>query len=344
MDRRFVITALSVVLALAVPASALAAAPTPSNGHPSWTTPNPTTTYKFDSSVAAWMKPLIQDVLDVQWDSPTTNNSAHVEFSHSSSADGTITVADATGLPACDNVTYWLGCADGSNHAAWKIWIRKSPSRPWCQVSNVTGCYDLERVLIHEAGHIGGYLGHNTADNNYLDTVMTIAPPKKGESGYNIHHLQRCDEATMQLLYGVKSISGPYADCFADIAGAGTSGLLPTLTSNGNGLGDCYGVSIPVSGRVSIKNTSAYNKLSDTNLAGRVVSFDRRVAGTTAWATNIATATTTASASGNNWTRSFTATSTGASVTYEYRAHFAGEAGVDAGYSPIFTMIWSQIC
>lgn len=343
MDRRFAITALSVVLALAVPASALAAAPTPVGSNaPNWA-PNASSKYHFDASVPASLKPALQDVLDVQWASPSTDNSRHVVFSYSASGAGTVVFADTTSVAAC-NAIAWLGCASGSGSAGWTIWLRKTPSHPWCQLSNVTGCYDIERILIHEAGHIGGFLDHNTADNSYLDTVMTIAPPKKGEAGYNIHHLQPCDEAAMQLIYDVGSISGPYADCFADIAGAGATGLLPTLTSDGNGLGDCYGVSIPVSGRLSIKSTTSYQLLSGNALAGRVVSFDRRVAGTTAWATNVATTTTTASASGNNWTRSFTATSTGASVTYEYRAHFAGEAGVDAGYSPIFTMIWSQIC
>jgi hypothetical protein len=343
MNRRLAMIVISVVLSLAVPVTVLAAAPTPSNGTRSWAK-NAVTTYRFDSSVVAWMKPYIQDVLDVQWESATTNNSAHVDFSYSAAGAGTIKVADSTGLAACDTVTYWLGCADGSNHSAWKIWLRKTPSHPWCQVSNVTGCYDLERVLIHEVGHIGGYLGHNVADTNYLDTVMTVAPPKKGVSGYNIHHLQRCDEATMQLLYDVKSISGPYADCFADIAGSGTTGLLPTLTSNGDGLGDCYGVMVPVSGRLAIKSTTSYQELSGNALAGRVVSFDRRVAGTTTWTTDVATTTTTTGATGNNWTEGFSGSGTGPSVTYEFRAHFAGEAGVDAGYSPIFTMRWGRAC
>jgi len=318
--------------------------PTPAPYGRSWSTSEVAagSTYDWDSTVPTWLKAPLQDVLETQWASITSNNSRHIAFRRTAGGQATVSFTNVTGVVACNNVPGWLGCASGAGSPGWRIWIRRNPNLPWCQLSLVNGCWDVERIAIHEAGHVGGFLDH--MDTSQSDTVMTPAPVTRPNYGWNVRRLQRCDEARMQLLYDVASTSEGYPDCFDHITGHGPTGLYSTLTAAAPLTADCYGAGLTASGRLAIKSDGNYGVLSGNTLASRTVWFDRRLKGSTTWMVDYTSVGSDASSS-NNWARTFTVSSTArGATTYEFRAHFKGESGVDADYSPTFALTWSNPC
>jgi hypothetical protein len=343
MKRFLALASLCSLAALAAPS--LASAHTPTTGFAGWS-PSEVASgsqYRWSSSVPSWLQAPMTDVLETQWASPSTNNSKHISFSYSSSGAGTVYFADSTGVSDCDNVIGWLGCAYGGGTPSWKIWIKANPGSPWCQLRLQDGCWDVERIAIHEVGHVGGYLAHYSTSQ--ANSVMTPAPVQRPTSGWNIHHLQPCDEAGMQLFYDVASYAGPYGDCFDHIAGAGATGLISLITNAAAAeTATCYGSALSASGRLAIKVDSAnYGKLSGNTLASRTVYFDRRLAGTTTWTVDYGSVVST-TAGADNWAKSFTASGSSGSTTYEFRAHYKGDGGVDGDYSPTISLTWSNPC
>jgi hypothetical protein len=334
---------LGALLSIAGDAPALGHSPTPAPYGRSWSTSEVAagSTYGWDSTIPAWLKAPLQDVLEVQWESITSNNSRHISFRRGSGG-ATVSFSNLTGVTACNNVPGWLGCASGAGSTGWRIWIRRNPNLPWCQLNLVNGCWDVERIAIHEVGHVGGFLDH--MDVSQSDTVMTPAPVTRPNFGWNVHHLQRCDEARMLLLYDVASSAGGYPDCFDHIAGHGPTGLYSVVSAEAAQTAECYGAGLTVSGRLAIKSDANYGVLSNNTLSARTVSFDRRLMGTTTWTVDYAS-TLSDSSSSSNWVKTFSFFSpTRGAITYEYRAHFKGESGVDADYSPTFALTWSNPC
>ena len=89
--------------------------------------------------------------------------------------------------------------------------------------------------MIHEAGHALAHFGHDTQTE--AETVMRSTSPEVGSTGGGRTTFQRCDEAALQLLWDLRALDGPYANCFDGIAGHGTSGLVTTLSVRAISLG-----------------------------------------------------------------------------------------------------------
>jgi hypothetical protein len=131
----------STLIGLAFASAVFAHNPTPRGANaPNWSQ-NATSTYGFSTAVPSWLRPNMQDVLQTQWTSNTTNNSRRVTFTLGT-GPGLVDWADTTTVTAC-NMIQWLGCTSGGGSTSWHIWIRQTPSHQWCQLSNVSGCYDV---------------------------------------------------------------------------------------------------------------------------------------------------------------------------------------------------------
>ena len=75
----------------------------------------------------------------------------------------------------------------------------------WCQADDRDGCFDMERVMLHELGHILG-IDHPESGGFSLrpgDTVMHPLAPSKPKAGWAIHSFGPCDVATLQERYDV---------------------------------------------------------------------------------------------------------------------------------------------
>lgn len=229
--RRRLINVATVLAALAVLAMATPAAadnPTP-QGNRLWSN-GATSTYKWDASVPAWLRPVMTNVLETTWADPATNNSNGPRFSYSTTGSGTIQYLASNSVCGSGG---WLGCADARYVPAWKIWLTSNPQsvgygKNWCDLSLVSGCPDAGRVAIHEVGHVGGFLDHNPTTVWAETRMRSPSFPFYNTSTWNTRTLGRCDEARLQLMYDVKSQGGPYADCFDNITNAGNDGLVLT--------------------------------------------------------------------------------------------------------------------
>lgn len=218
---------LGVLLAAPSPISADAVTPF---GNKVWAN-GATAKFGFDSGVTTTTKTIIRDVLLSDWTDTSTNNSNGPNYLESTPLAVIIfemTAAQAPGFCGAD----FLGCTT-VNPSPHEVYIRKDPANgyggnDWCHVNNIPACIDEGRVAIHEVGHLSGYLNHY-ATASYARTRMTVSPPKKSQSStYNSRTLGRCDEATMQMKYGVFQQIGVYPDCFDEVANTNTDGSLKT--------------------------------------------------------------------------------------------------------------------
>ena len=170
---------------------------------------------------------------------------------------------------------------------------------------------------------------------------MSSATPNSPNSGWNVHHIQPCDEAAAQLLYDVRNSAGQYSNCFDHLANAVPAGLDSNLYTQYTGYGECNGSAITVAGRLEVTDFASYKQLGGNPLTSRTIYFDRRLRGATTW---VGVGTTVATnASGFNWSKSFSSGTAG-NVTYEYRARYLGESGVGGATSAIFTSTWGAAC
>jgi hypothetical protein len=260
----------------------------------------------------------------------STNNSHSIRFDYSASGAATVYFQDSTG-GVCDAVTGWQGCANGGGTIGWHIWIRANPTYyDWCELNNSNGCKSAERVGIHEAGHVGGSIDHYLTSENY--TVMTTSSPSKPNNGYSTQHLQPCDEARLQLLYDVATLSGDYSTCLDDLANSGANGLKTDLSASPASYTACAGETVTISGRLNVHDYSDYLVLGGNNLAGRTILIDR---GATP---NYTSATSTSVSTGNNWSKSFTASN----ITFDYNAHYdrPSAEGLESSPDRGFSITW----
>jgi glycerol-3-phosphate acyltransferase PlsY len=98
-----------------------------------------------------------------------------------------------------------------------------------------------------------------------------------------------------------------------------------------------------VGGRLAVKIEPLYGRLSNNPLAGRTLRFDRRKRTVTSWTLNAESTVPNGAETGTNWTRTFAAPSS-LGGTYDYRAHFDGDLGLDPSNGALFSIAWSAAC
>ncbi len=205
----------------------------------------------------------------------------------------------------------------------------------WCQFHSTfpNGCYDAEMVAVDEFGHVE-ILNHHvnyTNNSDYLDAAVQTYSHTKPNVGWNVHTLEKCDQASLQVKYGMLSSSGTVPNCFQTITSHGTYGLVVDLSASPTSTTVCANQSVTISGRLNIHDYSSYGMLGAQGLASRTIWIDR---GSTSKYTSAATG----SGSGNNWSKAFT----GSNATFTYVAHFdrPSSEGLDASPQRSFTITW----
>jgi hypothetical protein len=298
----------------------------------------------------------IENALEVGWDDLDTNNSNHMTFA-SGGGPATVFWSTTTEVAGCNQYATWQGCtwlidpASGS----WKMWFHKTLT--YCEDGLVNDCILAERVAIHEVNHAGGFLEENDAAPQ-SDSVMQSSSGvphwhTTGQGGpdvgWNTTTIRRCDEARMQILYDVHDLFGPYADCFDHVTNHGTYGMKTDSTMPTTTYAACSGDTVNVGGRVQI-HAGHYGRelgsppngtyhLDKNPLQSRVVSITRQ-------GSSYTTATATGAASGNDWSKAIS-TTTSVTITYNYTALFDRNAnsttlraGLDSSPAVSFTITW----
>lgn len=305
--------------------------------------------YKWGGPYPTWFTGAMGSAFGIDWTNSTYNNSRKPTFSYSASGAGTVIHDSTTGVFGCDSVA-WIGCAAGWGLTTWRVWVRdfaKAPALPaykWVQTTGTCSntCFDLRRVALHEIEHVTlAVSGHDSQGET--NTIMASTTPSSPTTGWATHHIQKCDAAAAQILYDVANTAGVYADCFDHIAGHGVNGLISSASASAPIASACYGTALSITGRLEIQANANYGHLGGNPLSSRTVFIDRKLRAASTWTVDDASAAASNSA-GNNWSRSFTQTGSSGSITYDYRAHYKGEAGVDPVYSSVVSLTWRYPC
>jgi hypothetical protein len=150
----------------------------------------------------------------------------------------------------------------------------------WCQAyaSPPSGCYDAENIALDEFGHTE-ILGHHVNwwdASDYEDAVVQTLSRTYPYAGWNHHAFGRCDTATLQMQYEVRTWASKYSTCLALVTTLGLTSNVSHVTSGGWAT---------FSAVLKVADVSTYVRLALNPLPSRVVTLQRRKPGTTWWAT-----------------------------------------------------------
>jgi hypothetical protein len=259
----------------------------------------------------------------------------------------------------CPSAQFYVACSSYDGNGQWDfINLADNADVRFCleppAVNPPSNCHDVQRVAIHELGHIGGLSRkadppagvdkHSTEAQSY--SVMQLNTPKATNSGWATHALQECDVLALQLDYDVQNTAGAYPWCVDHLPGeTNPDGLYSVTTRSSASYSTCLGQILTTQGRLALKTTSNYGLISNNPLTSRTLRFDRRPPGGS-WTYNV-TSTTASNVSGYNWTRTWS-TGSQSPITYEIRAHFDGEAVTGSSVidtsEVLFTISWGHSC
>jgi hypothetical protein len=214
-------------------------------------------------------------------DANTTRRSKAPTFVYAS--DGKSPIGYGAGATCGPN---GIACFSRDAPNGFTMWFRQQGyvfdwgSLKWCQSYDKppNGCYDVENIALDEFGHVQ-ILGHhvNKADqSDYLDSVVQTYSRTKPNDGWDAHALGRCDVATLQMKYDVTNSSTKLSTCL-DLAT--TLALTPSAATIP------YGTNVTLTATFRIADQSGYGRLRNNGLSNRIISWQRRAAGTTTWTT-----------------------------------------------------------
>jgi hypothetical protein len=149
----------------------------------------------------------------------------------------------------------------------------------WCQFWDdpPDGCYDAENIALDEFGHVQ-VLGHHvnySSDSDYLDAVVQTFSRTKPRTGWNVHSYGRCDRATLQLKYDVRSWAAGYSTCLD---------LNSTLVIAASDRSIPYRGTVTLTSTLRVATAAEYERLSGNPVSQRTVILQRRLPGGT-WTT-----------------------------------------------------------
>lgn len=179
-----------------------------------------------------------------------------------------------------------LACFTRSLPSTFTMWLREQGhvydwgTLKWCQAYTTlpSGCYDAENVALDEFGHIE-ILDHHvnwSSWSDYEDAVVQALSQGYPSAGWSKHAFGRCDVATLQMQYEVRTWAAKYSTCL-DLAT--TLGL----TSNVSHI--AAGGWIAMTATLKVADVSSYVRLALNPLSARVVTLQRSPRGTTSWTT-----------------------------------------------------------
>lgn len=331
--------------ALAIACLLLLAGPilaqTPTAGAGRWYAPGIALKFRFGGATPTWAQNASRSAA-TDFSSASWNNSRTPTFSYGASAVATITYSASILSPCGTGNNQWLQCSANWGQPDFHIYIRNLVAAPrsnwtWCDISFAGTCWDAERALLHEMEHVVmGVANHDPQGND--NTIMGATAPWYPTATWNLHHIQRCDEAAAQLLYGVASPSGQFADCLRGLARGAQTNLIPIMRPSVTSMNLCNFQQAVLKGRFAIANLAAYGSLADSPLAGRTIWIDRREYTSPVWLRNFASMTATAAAS-VNWTLAISGPPSG-TVTYVFGLRASAETGVEASTGSSVTVTW----
>jgi hypothetical protein len=313
--------AAAIVVALGIPATAWAHGPDPVLGN-SWFGQDQALTFDWRTGSAppASLKTAIRAAAS---DASGSRRSKAATFAYVSG--GANPIGYGAGNTCGPN---GIACFTRSAPHGFTMWFREQGHRfdwgslKWCQTYDdpPSGCFDVETIALDEFGHVEGLDHHvNYSDaRDFDDAVVQTVSRAKPDDGWNKHAFGRCDVATLQREYDVSTTSVKLSTCLD---------LDTTLTITAAPASIAFGGATTLTATLKVASVTSYDRLKGNPLTGRIVTLQRRPAGTTTWT---AAGTMTAGSSG-----SYRMTVTLRTAT-EFRAVFKApsDEGLGADTSP----------
>ena len=240
-------------------------AQTPTAGASRWYPPGTALKFRFGNGTPTWAQSVIRSAATA-FSSPTWNNSRTPTFSYSAAGPATFSYSPSFLSPCGTGNRQWLQCSANWGAPDFHIFIRDFTGAPisnwtWCDIAIVGICWDAERALLHEMEHVVmGVAGHDPQGNE--NTIMGATAPWYPTATWNLHHIQRCDEAAAQLAYGVASPFRQFADCLRGLARTSQTELVPIMRPSVVSMTLCNFQQAVLKGRLAIANLAAYQSLA----------------------------------------------------------------------------------
>ena len=171
-----------------------------------------------------------------------------------------------------------IACASRSVPDSWTVRLRPQGydfrwgTLRWCQATDSDeGCFDVERAVLHELGHVGGGFQH-PEDAGYrmraLDTVMHAVIPVRPRSGSGMHAYGPCDVATFQELYGLPSLDTHIPVC-EELETKMSLGASTSVAEDGD--------TVVFTATLGTESHASYGQLGGIRLNDRSVQLRRRL-------------------------------------------------------------------
>lgn len=270
---------LAIATSLLLPTSAAAHGPDPVLGN-SWWSQDQALTFDWRSG-AVPPASLRTAIRAAAADATSSRRSRAASFAYVDGAHNPI--GYGTGATCSVN---GIACFTRSVPNGFTMWFREQGHRfdwgslKWCQAydSPPDGCFDVETIALDEFGHIEGLDHHvNYSDGrDFDDAVVQTVSRAKPADGWDTHAFGRCDVATLQREYDVATASVKLSTCL-DLDTALTLVAAPGSIA--------YGASTTLTATLRIASVTGYDRLKGNSLSSRIVTLQRRPAGTSTWTT-----------------------------------------------------------
>ncbi|MDQ3492942.1 MAG: hypothetical protein M3452_06745 [Chloroflexota bacterium] len=220
-----------------------------------------------------WMRPAIYDAAA---DVAASRGSRAARFAYDAAGAGLVQLAESMS----GNCERALACATRDIPHYWRISLRPQGVRAgsvttrWCQAYETPpdGCFDLERTMLHEFGHVEG-LAHPD-DHGFrldaLETVMHPIIPSKSQTGWKLHRFASCDVARLQRRYDTASDTASYALC--DRVDTRLA-VAPSSSSV------AFRERVTITATLRVRDRDGYGRLGGNPVSGRDVTIQRRAPG-----------------------------------------------------------------
>ncbi len=247
--------------------------PVPESQSDTWTK-DTVLKYRWGSNAPpSWMRPGIHDAAA---DVAESRASKAARFVYDAGGAGYVHLAESMS----GNCERAIACATRDIPEYWRIALRPQGVRAgsvttrWCQAyeSPPDGCFDLERTMLHEFGHVEG-LAHPDAHGfrlRALETVMHPIIPGKGQTGWQLRRFASCDVARLQRRYDVTSTSAPYALCDRVETRMSVAASKPSVA---------FRERVTITATLRVRDRDSYGQLGGNFVSGRDVTIQRRPPG-----------------------------------------------------------------
>jgi hypothetical protein len=226
----------------------------------------------------SWLRPAI---VDAARDATSTRASKSASFAYNSGSPSTVGYGEPTGCGSGG-----IACFTRSAPTSFTMSFRRQGhvfdwgTLNWCQFDAnwASGCFDAENIALDEFGHVeilNHHVNHSDG-SDYLDAVVQTVSHANPRVGWNAHAFARCDIATLQIKYDMRTSSSPYSTCLDLVTILGVAPSASSVTA---------GTKVTFVASLQVGSDPSYERLRGNPLSSRRVVLQRSSLSGGSWIT-----------------------------------------------------------